>query len=34
VEIHGSHGGGKFESKEVYGPALKKFLDEHFTPES
>jgi alpha-beta hydrolase superfamily lysophospholipase len=30
VEIHGSHGGGKFESKEVYGPALKNFLDEHF----
>ncbi len=34
VEIHGSHGGGKFESKDIYGPALKKFLDEHFKPES
>ncbi len=32
VEIHGSHGGGKFSSKEIYGPALKKFLDEHFKP--
>ena len=30
VQITGSHGGGKFSSKEVYGPALKKFLDEHF----
>jgi fermentation-respiration switch protein FrsA (DUF1100 family) len=34
VEIRGSHGGGKFFSKEVYGPALKKFLEEQFKPES
>ncbi len=34
MEIRGSHGGGKFFSKEVYGPALKKFLDEHFKPGS
>ncbi len=34
VEIRGSHGGGKFSSKDVYGPALKKFLDEHFKPGS
>ena len=34
VEIHGGHGGGKFESKDIYGPALKQFLDEHFKPKS
>jgi alpha-beta hydrolase superfamily lysophospholipase len=34
VEIHGSHSRGKFESKDIYGPALKKFLDEYFKPGS
>ncbi len=34
VEITGSHGGGKFSSKDVYAPALKEFLDEHFKPGS
>lgn len=26
LEIHGSHGGGKFASKAIYGPAIKEFL--------
>jgi fermentation-respiration switch protein FrsA (DUF1100 family) len=30
VEIRGSHSGCKSSSKDIYDPALKQFLDEHF----
>jgi hypothetical protein len=29
VEIHGGHSGGKFESKDIYAPALKEFFAQH-----
>jgi alpha-beta hydrolase superfamily lysophospholipase len=34
VEIHGGHSTGKFSSKDVYGTALKQFLDECFKPKN
>ena len=32
VEIHGSHNGGFLQSREIYVPALDRFLTEHFGP--